>query len=171
MQHKTPTNNQTPGSNLASTPTPDLIKRFADGGLHIGATLDPLTPDLIKRFADGGLHIVATLDPLTTDPIKRFADGGRHIGATLDPPTTDPIKRFADGGRHIGATLDPPTTDPIKRFADGCRHIGVGRTTAYTLIRNGELDAPLKLGARACGWRLSVLDAFLNSRKQTGSAA
>jgi predicted DNA-binding transcriptional regulator AlpA len=41
---------------------------------------------------------------------------------------------------------------------------GIGRTTAYNLIRSGALEAPLKLGPRACGWRLSTLDAFLNSR-------
>jgi predicted DNA-binding transcriptional regulator AlpA len=62
------------------------------------------------------------------------------------------------------AATSTANADPIKRFADGCRHIGIGRTTAYNLIRSGALEAPLKLGPRACGWRLSTLDAFLNSR-------
>ena len=69
-------------------------------------------------------------------------------------------------------TAEAATTlaDPIKRFADGCRHIGVGRTTAYNLIRSGALEPPLKLGPRACGWRLSTLDAFLDSRAQARGA-
>lgn len=70
------------------------------------------------------------------------------------------------------AVQSAPPSDPdrIVRFNEFCRLCGIGRTTAYNLIRSGALEPPLKLGPRACGWRRSTLDAFLNSRAQARGA-
>lgn len=55
--------------------------------------------------------------------------------------------------------------DPIVRFKDVESVIGCGRTTAYSYIKQGIMPAPIKLGPRACGWRLSTLRAWLSARE------
>ena len=55
--------------------------------------------------------------------------------------------------------------DPIVRFKDVEKVIGCGRTTAYSYIKQGIMPAPIKLGPRACGWRLSTLRAWLSARE------
>ena len=55
--------------------------------------------------------------------------------------------------------------DPLIRFKDQEPITGIGRTTAYSYIRQGLMPAPIKLGPRACGWRLSTLTAWLNERE------
>ncbi len=56
--------------------------------------------------------------------------------------------------------------DPLIRFKDQEPITGIGRTTAYAYIRLGLMPAPIKLGPRACGWRLSTLTAWLNERER-----
>lgn len=62
-------------------------------------------------------------------------------------------------------TLLANDLDPIVRFKDQEPITGLARTTAYSFIKKGILPAPIKLGPRACGWRLSTLHAWLNARE------
>lgn len=41
---------------------------------------------------------------------------------------------------------------------------GISRSTIYEMIRRGEFPRPIKLGARAVGWRRSDIEAWLASR-------
>ena len=41
---------------------------------------------------------------------------------------------------------------------------GISRSTIYEVIRRGDFPAPVKLGARAVGWRRSDIEAWLESR-------
>ena len=52
--------------------------------------------------------------------------------------------------------------DSIIRFKRFCAITGLGRTTVYTLIANGRLPKPVKIGARACGFRVSTVREFLD---------
>ena len=54
--------------------------------------------------------------------------------------------------------------DPIIRLGDFVVNSGLGRTTVYTLIRKGVLPTPIKLGARARGFRRSTVEAFLEGQ-------
>lgn len=58
--------------------------------------------------------------------------------------------------------------DPFVRFKDQEPITGLGRTTAYAYIKRGLMPAPVKLGPRACGWRLSTLREWLASRPKAG---
>ena len=40
----------------------------------------------------------------------------------------------------------------------------ISRSTIYEVIRRGDFPAPVKLGARAVGWRRSDIEAWLESR-------
>ena len=42
--------------------------------------------------------------------------------------------------------------------------IGMGNTWLYEAIARGDFPAPVKLGARAVGWRRSDVEAWLASR-------
>jgi prophage regulatory protein len=54
--------------------------------------------------------------------------------------------------------------DPFIRLGDFVAISGLGRTTVYALIRKGVLPSPIKLGARACGFRRSTVEAFLEGQ-------
>jgi len=41
---------------------------------------------------------------------------------------------------------------------------GISRSTIYEMIRRDEFPAPVKLGARAVGWRRSDIEAWYASR-------
>jgi prophage regulatory protein len=43
--------------------------------------------------------------------------------------------------------------------------IGLGNTSLYAAIKRGDFPAPVKLGARAVGWRRSDIENWLASRE------
>lgn len=43
--------------------------------------------------------------------------------------------------------------------------IGIGNTSLYAAIKRGDFPAPVKLGARAVGWRRSDVENWLASRE------
>jgi prophage regulatory protein len=58
--------------------------------------------------------------------------------------------------------------DPIVRLRDFLQMTGLGRATAYRMMALGLLDRPLRISQRAVGWRLSTIQAFLDSRPSAG---
>jgi prophage regulatory protein len=48
--------------------------------------------------------------------------------------------------------------------------VGIGRSTLYAWVADGEFPRPVRLGARAVGWRESDVSAWLASRKPTDEA-
>lgn len=68
--------------------------------------------------------------------------------------------------RKTPAKSEGQLLDPMIRFKDQGPITGLGRTTAYTYIKQGIMPAPIQLGPRACGWRLSTLRAWLIAREQ-----
>ena len=47
--------------------------------------------------------------------------------------------------------------------------ISMGNTWLYDAIAKGEFPAPVKLGARAVGWRRSDVEAWLADRQSTAA--
>ena len=43
--------------------------------------------------------------------------------------------------------------------------VGLGRSTIYAMMKAGTFPKPVKLGARAVGWRESDVLDWLNSRE------
>nr|WP_042327454.1 AlpA family phage regulatory protein [Paraburkholderia ginsengisoli] len=43
------------------------------------------------------------------------------------------------------------------------RAIGLSRTTIYSRVKAGTFPEPVRLGARSVGWRVSDIEAFLES--------
>ncbi|GGH18126.1 transcriptional regulator, AlpA family [Cribrihabitans marinus] len=44
--------------------------------------------------------------------------------------------------------------------------IGLSRSTIYKMIADGDFPQPIKIGARAVGWRESDVSEWLDSRSQ-----
>lgn len=55
----------------------------------------------------------------------------------------------------------------IYRLPDLIENIRLKRSTIYKAIKDGTFPAPISLGARAVGWRVEDVDAWLESRVST----
>ena len=53
----------------------------------------------------------------------------------------------------------------IYRLPEVIAICGLSRSTIYEMIGRGEFPAPVKLGARAVGWRRSDIESWLASRR------
>ena len=49
----------------------------------------------------------------------------------------------------------------IIRREEVTRLTGIARATLYKLVKEGKFPAPLRLGERSVGWRLSDIDEWL----------
>ena len=47
--------------------------------------------------------------------------------------------------------------------------VGLSRSTIYHLISEGLFPAPIKLGKRAVGWKVSDVEIWLSNREIAGS--
>jgi prophage regulatory protein len=59
-------------------------------------------------------------------------------------------------------------TNEIIRLPRLLETVGMKRTWVYDEIKRGKFPAPVKLGARAVGWRRSEVHAWLESREAMG---
>ncbi|WP_321965191.1 AlpA family transcriptional regulator [Paraburkholderia sp. J7] len=59
----------------------------------------------------------------------------------------------------------------ILRLHDVMVMVGVRKTTIYAWVKRGEFPAPVRLGARAVGWRESEIGDWLASRIPAGTKA
>lgn len=57
--------------------------------------------------------------------------------------------------------------DQIHRLMSVKSLTGLSRSTIYRLIAEGNFPKPIKLGARASGWRQSEIEAWIDSRSST----
>jgi excisionase family DNA binding protein len=58
------------------------------------------------------------------------------------------------------------------RPAEAAKRLGISRTTLYAWLADGTLSVrPIRLGARATAFRLDELDAWVEGRSRTSSAA
>lgn len=60
----------------------------------------------------------------------------------------------------------PNSTEPamLLRIGAVMRTTGLGRSTIYRLITSGQFPAPVRLSARAVGWRRTDVESWSNAR-------
>ena len=63
------------------------------------------------------------------------------------------------------------TTRRFLRLPEVIHTSGYGRTAIYEKIKTGEFPKPYPLGARAVGWLVDDVDAWIESRIQARKAA
>ena len=59
--------------------------------------------------------------------------------------------------------------DEILRKPRVLAAIGMGNTWLHDAVKRREFPAPIRLGARAVGWRRSDVEAWLASRERPGA--
>ena len=59
--------------------------------------------------------------------------------------------------------------DRIFRLPEVLARTGLGRSTLYGMMERGEFVRPVRLGARAVGWRESELTDWLAARPRTNT--
>ena len=69
--------------------------------------------------------------------------------------------------RSATPTKQQPTSahDPILRPRQAAQYLNICKATLYETVGRGLLEAPIRITERAAGWRLSTLNAYLDSRK------
>ena len=58
----------------------------------------------------------------------------------------------------------------VLRLRAVLERVGIGKTAVYAAIKNGEFPAPIKLSARAVGWREADVEQWINERPRTVEA-
>jgi prophage regulatory protein len=59
----------------------------------------------------------------------------------------------------------------ILRLPALCDRVGLGRSTVYALMQRGQFPHPIRLSARAVGWRESEIEQWIAERTaQRGGA-
>lgn len=60
--------------------------------------------------------------------------------------------------------------EKILRLPEVLATVGTSRSFVYDQIRTGKFPKPIKLGSRASGWRLSDIEAWIESRRTLSNA-
>jgi len=58
--------------------------------------------------------------------------------------------------------------ETILRSHDVVRLLNVSRSSLYAWMRAGSFPKPVKLGERAVGWRVSTINAWIETRQGGG---
>ena len=69
------------------------------------------------------------------------------------------------------APADSPLPARILRIRDVLPIVGVCRTTIWEWVRTGHFPPPIRLGARAVGWRADAIAEWIDSRPVADHAA
>ena len=56
----------------------------------------------------------------------------------------------------------------ILRVGEVVTEIGVSKSTLYRMVNSGRFPPPIKVGARAVGWRRDEIEAWLAGRPRGG---
>ena len=59
----------------------------------------------------------------------------------------------------------------VLRLRAVLERVGIGKTAVYAAIKNGEFPAPIKLSARAVGWREADVEKWINERPRAVEAS
>ncbi len=62
-------------------------------------------------------------------------------------------------------------TDRLLRMEDVVLKTSLPRSTITTMVRDGEFPAPLRIGKRACAYRESEIDAWIDTLPRTKAEA
>lgn len=71
---------------------------------------------------------------------------------------------------HEGsATIIPAKPGRLLRLPAVMERCALGRSSIYAGVRNGTFVTPVRLSARAVGWREEEIDRWVSERVKTGS--
>jgi prophage regulatory protein len=65
------------------------------------------------------------------------------------------------------ATLTPPKPGRLLRLPAVMERCALGRSSIYAGVRNGTFVTPVRLSARAVGWREEEIDRWVSERVKT----
>ena len=57
----------------------------------------------------------------------------------------------------------------VIRISDVITQTGLPRSSLYAKVKEGNFPRPIKLGARAVGWRVDDVEAWISARPEGGS--
>ncbi len=57
----------------------------------------------------------------------------------------------------------------ILRAREVVAAIGVSKATLYRMVNSGQFPRPIRVGARAVGWRMDEIDAWMADRPRVGT--
>ena len=81
------------------------------------------------------------------------------------------IQHGATPQPHNGrATITPTKPGILLRLPTAMMRCGLGRSSIYAGVKNGTFPAPVRLSARAVGWREEEIDRWVSERVKTGGA-
>lgn len=69
-----------------------------------------------------------------------------------------------------GATFTPAKPGKLRRLPFVMDATGCGKSTIYAGVKAGTFPAPVRLSARAVGWREEDLDKWVSERVKVGAA-
>lgn len=93
---------------------------------------------------------------MQTNPIEQLKPVQTQHGTTPQP--------------HDGrVTITPAKLGHLARLPAVMARCGLGRSSIYTGVKNGTFPAPVRLSARAVGWREDEIDLWVSERVKTGS--
>lgn len=67
---------------------------------------------------------------------------------------------------HVNKTQQ----ERIIRKSELSRMLGLSHPTIWRKVKDGELPAPIRLGKNSIGWKLSEVNAWLDSRERVAEA-
>lgn len=82
---------------------------------------------------------------------------------SLSNPRVTSVPLLSDSVRQLD-------DDQILRPREAARFLGISRSSLYLLRKRGELPAPIRLGARATGFRARTLRAWIADREMAREA-
>lgn len=100
-------------------------------------------------------------------------------------PSFYPTKPSDLANARRGTAMSPPLEDQSMHTANAkllqieefvslprvCQIAGVSRGTLYNWVRDGDFPAPVQVGPRRIGWRMSDLSSWVLSRETVAWAA
>ena len=72
---------------------------------------------------------------------------------------------------EVRATHTPAKPGRLLRLPAVMERCALGRSSIYAGVRNGTFVIPVRLSARAVGWREEEIDRWVSERVKTGGAA
>jgi predicted DNA-binding transcriptional regulator AlpA len=134
---------------------PAVAKQLSDAGVLGEVEEGPLV-----CYCEAFAKWCAVGDQLATMLIDLglAASRGRQAQANVSQRAMPPVPAPAPKPESIR-----PSPNALMRLREVQRETGLSRSTIYQRIKAGRFPAPVHLGARSVGWRVSDIEVFLAS--------
>jgi predicted DNA-binding transcriptional regulator AlpA len=134
---------------------PAVAKQMSDAGV-----LGNVDEESLVRYCEAFAKWCTAGDQLATMLIQLALTASRRTQAQVDVSQNTPPPTPATETRPESVRRAP---NAIMRRAEVEMQTGLSRSTIYQRIKAGTFPAPVHLGERSVGWRVSDIEAFLSS--------